>query len=221
MRIIFSLMIVSSILICQDWANLNRYHSENEKLGKPLIHEDRIVFMGNSITESWSIIQPEFFNNRPYINRGISGQTTPQMLIRFRPDVIDLDPSLVLILAGINDIAENTGPSKVENIAGNIISMAELAKSNGIEVIICSILPAKDFPWNPKINPRPKVSAVNNIIQDYAEENNMIFLDYYRSMVDENEGLIEQYGADPVHPNLAGYKVMSDLAEKAIKKALK
>ena len=151
MRIIFSLMIVSSILICQDWANLNRYHSENEKLGKPLIHEDRIVFMGNSITESWSIIQPEFFNNRPYINRGISGQTTPQMLIRFRPDVIDLDPSLVLILAGINDIAENTGPSKVENIAGNIISMAELAKSNGIEVIICSILPAKDFPWNPKI----------------------------------------------------------------------
>lgn len=221
MRIIFSLMIVSSILICQDWANLNRYHSENEKLGKPQIHEDRIVFMGNSITESWSSIQPEFFNNRPYINRGISGQTTPQMLIRFRPDVIDLDPSLVLILAGINDIAENTGPSKVENIAGNIISMAELAKSNGIKVIICSILPAKDFPWNPKINPRQKVSEVNKTIQDYAEENNMIFLDYYKSMVDDNEGLIEQYGVDPVHPNLAGYKVMSDLAEKAIKKALK
>ena len=221
MRTIFSLMIVSSILICQDWANLNRYHSENEKLGKPLIHEDRIVFMGNSITESWSSIQPEFFNNRPYINRGISGQTTPQMLIRFRPDVIDLDPSLVLILAGINDIAENTGPSSVEMIAGNIISMTELASINNIKVIISSILPAKNFPWRPSINPPPIVLAVNELIKSYAKKNNISYVDYYSSMVDNQKGLIKEYGVDSVHPNKVGYEVMAGLVKKAIIEVLK
>ena len=142
------------------------------------------------------------------------------MLIRFRPDVIDLNPKVVVILAGINDIAENTGPSTVKMISDNIISMADLAKINGINVIISSILPAKSFPWNPGINPPPKISAVNKIIEQYAKENGMIYLDYYSSMVDKNNALIEDYGSDSVHPNKKGYKVMSVLAEKAIYKIL-
>ncbi|MEE3135819.1 MAG: GDSL-type esterase/lipase family protein, partial [Candidatus Neomarinimicrobiota bacterium] len=133
----------------QDWPNLNRYKNENAKLILTDSNKNRIVFMGNSITEEWKRFQPEFFSDNKYINRGISGQTTPQMLIRFRPDVIDLRPTAVVILAGINDIAENTGPSTVKMIAGNIISMAELAESNGIKVIISSILPASGFSWRP------------------------------------------------------------------------
>ena len=176
--------------------------------------------MGNSITQNWETTLPEFFEGKSYINRGISGQTTPQMLIRFRPDVIDLKPKVVIILAGINDIAENTGPSTVKMISDNIISMAELAKVNGIDVIISSILPAKDISWRPRINPQSKISAVNKIIEQYAKENGMIYLDYYSSMVDKNNGLKTYYGSDSVHPNKKGYKIMSVLAEKAIFKIL-
>jgi len=200
----------------QDWPNLNRYKNENAKLILTDSNKNRIVFMGNSITEEWKRFQPEFFSDNKYINRGISGQTTPQMLIRFRPDVIDLKPTAVVILAGINDIAENTGPSTVKMIAGNIISMAELAESNGIKVIISSILPASGFSWSPIHDPPPKILAINTIIKNYAEKNGMTYLDYYSSMVDDQEGLKKEYGLDEVHPNKKGYQVMSMLVEKAI-----
>ncbi len=200
----------------QDWPNLNRYKNENAKLILTDSNKNRIVFMGNSITEEWKRFQPEFFSDNKYINRGISGQTTPQMLIRFRPDVIDLKPTAVVILAGINDIAENTGPSTVKMIAGNIISMAELAESNGIKVIISSILPASGFSWSPIHDPPPKILAINTIIKNYAEKNGMTYLDYYSSMVDDHQGLKKEYGLDEVHPNKKGYQVMSMLVEKAI-----
>ena len=204
----------------QDWPNLNRYKNENAKLILTDSNKNRIVFMGNSITEEWKRFQPEFFSDNKYINRGISGQTTPQMLIRFRPDVIDLRPTAVVILAGINDIAENTGPSTVKMIAGNIISMAELAESNGIKVIISSILPASGFSWSPIHDPPPKILAINTIIKNYAEKNGMTYLDYYSSMVDDQEGLKKEYGLDEVHPNKKGYEIMSILVEKAITETL-
>jgi len=200
----------------QDWSNLNRYKLDNTQLGSPLEHEKRVVFMGNSITQGWSVLFPEFFEGKHYITRGISGQTTPQMLIRFRADVIALEPKVVLILAGINDIAGNTGPSDVTMITNNIMSMAELAKNNNIHVIISSILPAKDFSWKPGMNPPPKILAVNTIIEKFANDNGMIYLDYYSSMVDEDNALKKEYGYDGVHPNKEGYQVMSLLAEDAI-----
>jgi len=206
--------------ILKDWANLNRYKNENAKLVLTGSNKNRIVFMGNSITEEWKRFQPEFFSDNKYINRGISGQTTPQMLIRFRPDVIDLRPTAVVILAGINDIAENTGPSTVKMIAGNIISMAELAESNGIKVIISSILPASGFSWSPIHDPPPKILAINTIIKNYAEKNGMTYLDYYSSMVDDQQGLKKEYGLDEVHPNKKGYEIMSILVEKAITETL-
>jgi len=228
MRIITTILIYLSLVACssekklveQDWPNLKYYRSKNLKLGSPSKSENRVVFMGNSITEGWSTLQPEFFESKSYINRGISGQTTPQMLIRFRQDVIDLKPKLVLILAGINDIAGNTGPSNVTMITNNIISMAQLAKSNKIKVIICSILPAKDFPWNPGMNPPPKILNVNQILRSYALANGMVYLDYYSLMVDESNALIDEYGSDGVHPNKEGYKVMSLLAEQEINRIL-
>ena len=204
----------------QDWPNLNWYKNENAKLILTDSNKNRIVFMGNSITEEWKRFQPEFFSDNKYINRGISGQTTPQMLIRFRPDVIDLKPTAVVILAGINDIAENTGPSTVKMIAGNIISMAELAESNGIKVIISSILPASGFSWRPLHAPPPKILAINMIIKKYAEKNGMTYLDYYSSMVNDQEGLKKEYGLDEVHPNKKGYEIMSILVEKAITETL-
>ena len=218
--ILFILLLTSSFAYSQDWPELGIYSEDNKKYAQSFENEDRVVFMGNSITQNWSTFLPEFFEGKSYINRGISGQTTPQMLIRFRRDEIDLNPKVVLILAGINDIAENTGPSTVKMISDNIISMAELAKENGIDVIISSILPAKDISWRPRINPQPKISAVNKVIEQYAKENGMIYLDYYSSMVDKNNGLITNYGSDSVHPNRRGYKIMSVLAEKAIFKVL-
>ena len=218
--IFFILLLKPSFAYSQDWPELGKYSEDNKRYINLYDNEDRVVFMGNSITQNWETTLPEFFEGKSYINRGISGQTTPQMLIRFRPDVIDLKPKVVIILAGINDIAENTGPSTVKMISDNIISMAELAKVNGIDVIISSILPAKDISWRPRVNPQSKISAVNKIIEQYAKENGMIYLDYYSSMVDKNNGLKTYYGSDSVHPNKKGYKIMSVLAEKAIFKIL-
>jgi lysophospholipase L1-like esterase len=177
--------------------------------------------MGNSITEGWSRFCPDFFAGRPYLNRGISGQTTPQMLVRFRPDAIDLKPAVVVILAGTNDIAGNTGPSTLEMIEENIISMAELAKANSIKVVLSSVLPAFDYPWKPGINPAEKIVALNAMIKKYADNNGIIYLDYFSSMADERNGLKSEYSDDGVHPNEAGYRVMAPLAEEAIAKALK
>lgn len=209
------------IIPSEDWANLNRYRKANAQLELPTPNENRVVFMGNSITEGWVRHHPDFFKSNPYVGRGISGQTTAQMLLRFRPDVIDLKPKAVVILAGTNDIAANRGPVPVEQIAGNIFSMAELAKANGIKVVLSAALPANSYGWRPAISPADKIIKLNALIRAYAKENNIVYLDYYTPMVDGNKGLKKEYGRDSVHPNLDGYKVMESLAKKAIEKALK
>lgn len=213
--------VTDSLNQSNDWPNLRRYRSENEKVGLPTPHTNRVVFMGNSITDGWINARPDFFSKNPYLDRGISGQTTPQMLIRFRQDVIDLKPKVVVILAGINDIAENTGPSSVEMIENNLMSMAQLAKANGIKVVMCSITPANAFPWRPGINPVEKVSAVNQWMKNYAEENHFVYVDYYSAMVDEQKGLPAKLSKDGVHPTAEGYKIMESLVVPGIEKALK
>ena len=211
---------LSFSLFGQDWPDLNHYRAHNAKLGLPAANESRIVFMGNSITESWSTVLPEYFSGKSYVNRGIDGQTTPQMLVRFRADVIDLQPKVVVILAGTNDIAGNTGPSTVKMIADNIISMAELARQNNILVVISSVLPVYDYSWKPGLEPAPKISKLNKIIKNYALNHRHTYLDYYAAMVDDKKGLHEKYTSDGVHPNKAGYKVMATLADQAIAKTL-
>ena len=208
-------------LIQKKWWSGNQFAAENKALKPALPGKPRIVFMGNSITESWQKFDSVFFSNNAFVNRGISGQTTPQMLLRFREDVIDLQPAVVVILAGINDIAENTGPTTLENIFGNIASMAELARINHIKVVISSVLPAFDFPWRPGIKPAEKIAALNAMLKSYAAKNNFVYVDYYSSMVDERKGLQTQFTYDGVHPNLAGYKVMEPLVVNAISKAMK
>ena len=210
----------------QDWntfANTSRYDKANLELKLHTKANNRVVFMGNSITEGWVQMRPEFFNDRDYINRGIGGQTTPQMLLRFREDVINLNPSVVIILAGTNDIAGNSGYISLESIIDNIKSMAEIANANGIKVIISSILPAIDYPWRPGLNPASKIIIINKALKAFSEENNFIYLDYYAAMVDDKGGLkVPEYTTanDLVHPNKKGYLVMEKLAEIAIKKAL-
>jgi lysophospholipase L1-like esterase len=213
-------MCTSLTIFAQDWANLKRYKEDNEKVGLPLPGERRIVFMGNSITEGWVNLDPGFFDGKPYIGRGISGQTTPQMLVRFRQDVIDLKPAVVVILAGTNDIAGNTGPTTLEAILGNIASMAELARANNISVVLSSVLPAFDYPWKPGLQPAEKIFELNKMIKQYAQAHGCEYLDYFSSMSDERKGLKAGLGGDGVHPNLAGYKIMEPLAEKAIADAL-
>lgn len=210
----------------QDWnefANTARYDKANLELKLHTKANNRVVFMGNSITEGWVWLRPEFFKDRDYINRGIGGQTTPQMLLRFRQDVVDLNPKAVVILAGTNDIAGNTGYTSLETIIGNIKSMAEIANANDIKVIISSILPAIEYLWKPGLDPASKIITINKALKAYAEKNNFIYLDYYYAMVDDKGGLkVPDYTAanDLVHPNKAGYLVMEKLAQKAIDKAL-
>lgn len=204
-----------------DWAGLGRYREQNAKLPPPSEGENRVVFMGDSITDAWMQKQPEFFQNNSHVCRGISGQTSPQMLIRFRPDVIALKPKVVVILAGTNDLAGNTGPMTPEETLGNLISMTELAKANGIRVVLASILPATIFQWRKEVgNPAESILALNAMIEDYATKNGCIYLDYHSVLQNEEKGLKQEYAQDSVHPNLAGYQVMAPLAEKAIAKAL-
>jgi len=205
----------------QDWPWLGRFAADNANVQPPAANEKRVVFMGNSITEGWLRSDPAYFTGKPYINRGISGQTTPQMLLRFRPDVIDLKPAVVVILAGTNDIAGNTGPATLEQIMGNIASMAELAKAHKIKVVLSSVLPAYDYPWKPGMQPVEKIAKLNAMIKEYAAQNGHVYLDYYTAMADERKGLPTSLSGDGVHPNLAGYKIMEPLAEKAIAQALK
>ena len=200
--------------------NLNKYKEENSSLGLPKQGENRIVFMGNSITEDWKSLSPNFFLDNNYVNRGIGGETSTQMLLRFRSDVINLKPSAVVILAGINDIAENQGPISIPDIARNIFFMSQLANENNIKVILCSVLPAYDFPWRPGLNPKDKVISLNDLIQKHAQEKSFEYVDYFSSMVDERKGLIKEYGNDEVHPNLEGYRVMESIIQKSINKVL-
>ena len=213
-------VIKMEVIPSEDWANLHRYEKANITVGLPNPDEDRVVFMGNSITEGWVRRNPEFFKSNSFIGRGISGQTTAQMLLRFRPDVIDLKPKVVVIMAGTNDIAANNGPVSIEQTAGNIFSMAELAKSNGIKVVLASVLPADRYSWRPAISPADKIFELNELIKAYAEKHNIVYLDYYTSMVNDQRGLKKELSNDGVHPTLEGFKMMEPLVKKAIKEAL-
>jgi lysophospholipase L1-like esterase len=204
----------------QDWPNLAQFQEANAALEAPADNEDRVVFMGNSITIGWINSRPEFFEGKPWVNRGISGQTTPQMLVRFRQDVIDLKPKVVVILAGTNDIAGNTGPSTIPMIMDNIKGMAEMAHANNIKVVLSTTLPAFDYPWKPGLEPAPKIIELNKMIRTYCDDMGHIYLDYFSAMADERDGLPKKYANDEVHPTKAGYAVMEPLVENAIAKAL-
>ncbi len=207
--------------LLRDFPNLARYHDDNAPLAPPAAGEDRVVFMGDSITDFWGRRTGQFFPGKPYVNRGISGQTTPQMLIRFRPDVIALQPKAVVILAGTNDIAGNTGPMSLEAIEDNLASMADLAKANGIRVVLASVMPVCDY-HQPQTARRPpdKIVALNAWIKSYASQNRLVYLDYYSAMLDDQQMLKRELTGDGLHPNAAGYDVMAPLAEKAIAQAL-
>lgn len=205
----------------QDWANLKRYQEENATLPAPSKTEKRVVFMGNSITQGWKEIHPDFFKSNPFICRGISGQTTPQMLVRFRQDVIALQPKVVVILAGTNDIAGNTGPSTLEMIMDNLSSMTEIANANKIKVVLCSILPAYDYPWRKGMEPNIKIPKLNEMIKAYCERKGFVYLDYFSVMADGKNGMIAELTSDGVHCNAKGYEVMEALVLPAIEKALK
>ncbi len=205
----------------QDWPNLNRFRADNEKLPAPGKKENRVVFMGNSITEGWINLRPEFFSQNPYVNRGIGGQTTPQMLLRFHQDVIDLQPKVVVILAGTNDIAGNTGPSKLKMIEDNIAAMTEIAMAHKIKVVLISVLPVYEYGWAKHIKPIEQIAALNKWLKDYAKEKKAEYVDCYTPMLDSRKGLKAEYSNDGVHPTVDGYKVMEPLVVAAINKALK
>ncbi len=205
--------------MAQDWPNLKKYREANEKILQTGNYP-QVVFMGNSITEGWANMHPDFFKNNNYAGRGINGQTTPQMLIRFMPDVIDLKPEAVAILAGTNDIAGNTGFSSVKMITDNIEAMAELASANNIKVILSSVLPVYDYPWRPGLQPVEKIAKINTWLKDFAQENGYVYLDYFSALKNEQEGMKKDYSEDGVHPTSEGYDVMEPLVQEAIDKAL-
>jgi acyl-CoA thioesterase I len=202
-----------------DFGGLAHFKEADAMLGAPKTGEDRVVFMGDSITEGWKLDQA--FPGKPYVNRGISGQTTPQMLVRFRQDVIDLKPKVVVILAGTNDIAGNTGPMTLEQTEGNVASMAELAAANGIRVVLCSVLPAFDYSWAPDLTPAPKIAQVNAWIKNYAAQKGYVYVDFHSAMKDGRGGLPATLSRDGVHPLPAGFAVMTPLAQAGIEKALR
>ncbi len=206
----------------QDWSNLNRYRADNAKVAPPAAGEERVVFMGDSITDFWGRRAGKFFPGKPYINRGISGQTTPQMLIRFRPDVIALKPKAVVILAGTNDIASNTGPSTLEMIEDNLAGMTELAEANGIKVILAAVMPTCDYIRNQSDRrPNSKIIELNTWIQDYAAKHHATYLDYFTPMLDDKGALKKELTDDGLHPNDSGYELILPVAQKAIDSALK
>ncbi len=202
-----------------DFGGLEHFKEADMKLAPPAAGEDRVVFMGDSITQGWKL--EEAFPGKPYVNRGISGQTTPQMLVRFRQDVIDLKPKVVVILAGTNDIAGNTGPMTLEETEGNLASMAELAAANGIRVVMCSVLPAFDYAWAPGLEPAPKIAEINAWMQKYAARKGFVYVDFYSAMKDERGGLPPALSRDGVHPLPAGFAIMTPLVEAGIEKAMK
>ena len=203
------------------WIQTNKYANINKNLMEEKKQASRVIFMGNSITEGWSLLDSAFFQTNGYINRGISGQSTSQMLLRFRTDVINLKPRLVVILAGINDIAENAGPYNQVYTLGNIQSMIELAHANQIQVILCAILPANKFYWRPEIEPAQKVVVLNTALRSLAQSQQIPFVDFYTPMVDDALGLKKVFGEDGVHPSRAGYNVMKQLLQPVIQQVVK
>ena len=196
--ILFVFATMTNVSNAQDWAALGHFKAANDALAATAENENRVVFMGNSITIGWGNTQPEFFKGKPYVNRGISGQTTPQMLLRFRQDVIELNPKVVIILAGTNDIAGNTGPMTLEQIMDNLKSMAELARANDMAVILCSVLPAEDYPWRPGLKPNEKIPALNKLIKAYCDKSDAMYLDYFTAMTNAKNGLDEDLAHDGV-----------------------
>ena len=230
--ILFRTIVVSVLFLCalcigasaqnktivqqNDWAKTLRYEKDNCSLAK----RPFAVFMGNSITDHWSNrIHPEFFKEHNFVGRGISGQTSAEMLVRFRKDVLELKPEVVVINAGTNDIAMNNGYISHENIMRNIISMCELAKANHIRVVLCSVLPASQFRWMPEIDPRNKIVELNKLIKLFADKNNIVYVDYHTMMKDENNGLQNNLTEDGCHPVMAGYEIMEQLILKGINEA--
>lgn len=204
----------------KDWPNLARYRAADARLPAPALGEKRVVFLGDSITDRWGRKVGTFFPGEPYINRGISGQTTPQMLIRFQQDVVHLHPQAVIVLAGTNDIAQNTGPSTPEMIEDNLASMAAIARHYGIKMIIASILPAARYPWRPKVNGVQEIRDINRWLKSFCEQNRLVYLDYYSALVDDAGGMRPGLSSDGVHPTARGYEIMAPLAAAAIRKAL-
>lgn len=207
----------------QDWPNLSRFREANAKLPPPAAGESRVVFMGDSITEGWNLEQ--YFPHKPYVNRGISGQTTAQMLLRFRQDVVALKPRAVVILAGTNDIAGNTGPASLDDIEANLVSMIDIARADGIQVVLASVLPVNNYTENagPFFIERPpeRILALNRWLLDYAQKNALTYTDYFSHMIDERGLLRRELADDGLHPNAAGYKLMAPLTDAAIAQALK
>ena len=204
-----------------DWANFARYRDANRALPAPAPGEQRVVFIGNSITEGWVKYWPVMFAGKPYVGRGIGGQTTPQMLVRFHADVVALTPAVVVILGGTNDIAWNTGPATNEMIQQNLQAMTEIAQANGIRVVLSSIMPVFDYPWRTGLVPAPRIVAINTWMRAYAARVGATYLDYHGAMSDARQGLRSGLGDDGVHPNEAGYRIMASLVEPAIAAALR
>ena len=203
-----------------DWAQLDRYRTANAALPAPGAGEKRVVFYGDSITDAWARHADEFFPGKGYIGRGISGQTTPQMLVRFEQDVVHLKPAVVVILAGTNDIAGNTGPSSPEMIEDNFMSMLAVARANNIKMVISSILPADQYKWQPSVKPAAQIRDMNTRLKALCQREGLVYLDYYTSMANANGGLDPELAVDGVHPTAKGYAMMSPLAEKAVAQAL-
>lgn len=227
----------------QDWNQLSRYHAANQLLKKQPVPANRVVFMGDSITDFWNLEQ--YFPGKPYVNRGIGGQTTPQMLVRMYPDVIDLNPAVMVVLAGTNDIARNTGPATAEMIQQNIMAMTELAQHHGMKVILCSVLPVSDYPFLRQQNAPPSTSPappggggapprikmtdghpagdilkLNAWMKEYAAKVNATYADYFSAVVDERGWLKDAYSADGLHPNAEGYKAMTTVLSASLQKVL-
>lgn len=204
-----------------EFANLARYRAANAELTPPKPGEQRVVFFGNSITEGWAKHFATMFPGRPYVGRGISGQTTAQMVLRFRQDVVALKPAAVVILAGTNDIAGNTGPATLEEIESNLAAMTELAQANGIDVLLSSVLPVYDYPWRPGLQPAPKIVALNAWLKQYAAARGAVYVDYHTPMADERQGMKADLASDGVHPTEAGYRVMAGIVEPLIQRTLR
>lgn len=207
----------SALFSAQDFANYTKYEKQNQEVVAKKTAPNS-VFMGDSITEGWFSTDPTFFTKNNFVGRGISGQVTSQMLLRFREDVINLKPKRVIILAGTNDIAENRGPISLDKVFGNIVSMVELAKANNIKVVLCSVLPAYDFGWRKDMHPAEKVIALNTMIEAYAKKNNIPYVDYHSEMKDSRNGLDKIYTEDEIHPTAKGYEKMEAILMKKLGK---